>query len=144
MVPGAMKKPRIYSKLEEHQVSAVVPVVRKWIRLAPSWCHSLRLEYSPDLKDADAACTPDSQYRRAVIEFAAAFFSGTEKEQERLIVHELLHLALAPLTEFVDDALERLTEGDEDFLAWVSDQWEERVDGVVEDIRELVFPEEDE
>ena len=129
---------RVYCKLEPQHEKYIMPSVRKWLWVVPSWCHSLRLEYSPGLEAAEAACTPDTKYRRAIVEFAPSFFSGTAEEQERLIVHELLHLALAPLTEFVDDALDRL-EGDKALLQWLADQWEERSEGVVEDLRELVF-----
>lgn len=88
-------------KLEERQVKAGIEKWRKILQLEPHWNIKFQVrnssnEMSMGNEDALACITVDLGYFSANIEFNAPEIE--EKELDAIILHELLHIIIEPLS----------------------------------------------
>jgi hypothetical protein len=76
--------------------------------LVPSWCHSLALRW--DCSEDAHVCAETSTnvaYRWATIRIRPSWLSETDGERRATLVHELLHVATAPLIEAAGEIADR-------------------------------------
>lgn len=88
-------------KLEERQVKAGIERWRKILQLEPHWHIKFQVrnssnEMSMGNEDAMACITVDLRYFMADIEFNAPEIE--EKDLDAIILHELLHIIIEPLS----------------------------------------------
>jgi hypothetical protein len=117
----------------EEVQAAAAPFVDKWTTLIPTWCHTLKIGWNDEHKDCSMTAEADVEYRMATITFNPAWLSARDREGD--VVHELIHLQLWPMTHFTDDLIARVTNEVPWLAEFMKEQWRQRFEGVVEDIR---------
>lgn len=125
-------KPGARRALEAH--------IKKWSFLVPSWCHTLHLDFSTEGTEEGVIMSTNHmpEYRKAYIYAHPIFLTYDAEEQERSVVHELLHLQIAPLTEFSSTLLTKLTDPSSTLGDWAREEHRRALEGVVEDLRLVV------
>lgn len=116
---------------------AIEPLIKKHAHLVPSWCHVLHCNFSTEGAEEGvvASITPMTEYRKAYLYVHAGFLTDDAEEREHSIVHELLHLQVAPLESLVSQLIKSTITPDSTLAEW---SWEERrraTESVVEDLR---------
>lgn len=126
--PGAMVvwSPGLPAELR----AALEPTLRRWLYLLPTWCHTIHVGLGNDL-DSDVAARMEGEirYRRAALSIGPAFLRV--EDRDTLLAHELVHVALNPLDDFVDELTDRL---DGELAGWACDRWRELLEGATEDL----------
>lgn len=95
-------------KMPQEYVNAVGSLIEHFGWMAPSWCHTLTLDYASDDKDdgrTKAECEAEPHYRQARITVYPRFLELDQAERANTIVHELCHLVIAPLSHAIADIL---------------------------------------
>ncbi|MCB9902548.1 MAG: hypothetical protein H6826_14480 [Planctomycetes bacterium] len=89
------------------------PIVELFETLAgvvPPWCRMIHCNFlecqSPD---SDAECSTDYDYRSASLRLGAAFFKHDEGDRVEVLLHELLHIATAPIADLARSSLTKVT-----------------------------------
>ncbi len=90
---------------------AVLPLLRKHRAIVPAWCRQITVTYAQNGDDgAIATCQPSVRYRHAFVNIAPPFLSETPANRERVVVHELVHITLAPLADYAAQIIARVGE----------------------------------
>ena len=89
----------------------VMPHVKKWLSLAPSWCHVLYVRYDSDCEHV-ATMIGKPQYREAMLTVGPILMEEMpESDIEKVVVHELLHMHQEEARDVFLEALEFVPEG---------------------------------
>tara|TARA_R100001143_G_scaffold35943_1_gene33523 strand:- start:2072 stop:2530 length:459 start_codon:yes stop_codon:yes gene_type:complete len=96
---------------------ALEPIFRKLLEqcawLIPRWCGSLYVRYNSDNADAVMMVSCARPYRDATIRVYPSFFDRehSEADQVEYIVHELVHLNLSEVSDWMQQFLNRHFDG---------------------------------
>lgn len=87
----------------------VLPVVRRHVNLIPHWCDQLTILWRPEGNEdpelgteRPLECRPVTRYRRALVWVTPAAAGLSSQNRTEGILHELMHLQLAPLMRLVE------------------------------------------
>lgn len=123
-------------------------LLEEWGFLIPPWVQSLgvryfatRLENGEANFHATAAMDAEPEYRQARLLIYGEWLVQSAADRERDIVHEMLHLALAPMVLEHQDVIERLFEDGSapKFQAYMEEQWRQVYEGAVQDLRNALI-----
>lgn len=108
-------------------------LAHEWI--IPAWCRVVKVEY---VDKGDGRFSAESEafphYRFGCVRLLPSWLKLSEVERARVTMHEFVHLALWPITQFTDDLLERFAPAKDGPLAkHVRKEWAEVLEGVTED-----------
>lgn len=108
--------------------------------ILPRWLGQLTICVYEELKDATARIEVLYRYRRAALDLPRAFFGWSEDKQRRVLAHELLHVAVAPLHDSYRDFVRATTESGSPARSRELDRLTELAESVVQDLSEIVLP----
>lgn len=113
--------------------------------LIPAWCNLVYVYYetSPNNKNlSEGAVTSSScsySYRTGCIYFHPSYFNDNEGERVNTCIHELMHLSVNILADYVGNEVDRLLpDADNPHRKSVMDGIEERVESVVCDLTHIL------
>jgi hypothetical protein len=119
---------------------AMEPFITNNLHLVPGWCRTLTMEYlTAGDADAYAACSVDFEYRQATIRLFPMLLDLDACERERTAAHELLHIALNPLSDWSRSLIERLVQ-DVSLREHLVEDVTGRMEGVVQDLMFSLVP----
>lgn len=75
----------------------------------PAWCNHVNVKVTEEVTSDLACIDVDPNYQWATIEVYSGFFAISIREQRETMLHELVHITLAPLTNYGKQALRLLT-----------------------------------
>ena len=87
---------------------AATPLLHEHKRLVPGWVKFLSMKYDDNLADEYANACSEQNYGRASLTFGPGWLNLDSTEREWVVVHELGHIALAPLERAIEQVLEGL------------------------------------
>jgi len=113
---------------------AALPIVERWAWLVPQWCLWLHVGNTTVLPENGgyALSTTREEYRFARITLTPGWLEEAEREREFGIVHELLHIPIAPMHQLMGTAMEKSE--NEPYKALVEEQWRKAMEGAVQDL----------
>ena len=117
------------------------PYVTKHLHVAPVWCRKLTIGYatSSDAVRTLAEITTDCEYRQASVVFYSLMLMEPEIERERTVLHELLHIAVAPLSDWTHSMISDLVE-DGAMKSHLLKEATQRMEGTVQDLMYSLLP----
>jgi hypothetical protein len=135
----------IYSSdMPQEVLDAVQPLVQKWGWLVPRLCDQIRVKWSiaPDEGDDGdeilGASEVSSEYRVGTIHLYPAWLAEQPISRERVFVHELCHIVIAPLAELADFIVARCAE--DPILRAFVEEWNRKVlEGVTTDLEQVIL-----
>lgn len=83
----------------------VEPHLLRWFGLVPTWCQEFIVRYDSD-RDARMAMRVNYRNRWAVLIVTGQWFDSPASERESTVIHELLHVAMEPLTSAISRIIE--------------------------------------
>jgi hypothetical protein len=116
----ALERIRFSPNVAAEVRAAIEPHLVKWAFLIPAWCREVCVRW--DDEDPDSACRIRAryEYREADLYVCAVFLSEPE-ERERIVVHELSHLTLAPFVSVLHAMRDVLVAKAPDVEAWADE-----------------------
>jgi len=137
-----------YVGLPPHVRKEVKAIIQKYKHTAPSWLQRLVVQYMHDHtgeagEGAIAYIETKYEYRYAVLTILGQRWSDPLVERERVIVHELCHTHIAPISDFAFSLLEqREEESDAAYdpvLGALIEQWRVSMEASVEDTAQALM-----
>jgi hypothetical protein len=115
---------------------SLAPLLRSYLWLVPGWCRQLGVGFQADGDGADASTSCDPEYRQAWIRFHSGWLDANPTQRRLEVIHEVLHIALAPMSGEQREAVDRLfDDGDAPkYKATLQEQWRKAFEGTVQDI----------
>jgi len=117
------------------------PEIRKHvgylIKLCPGWVHRLSVEYSTDTKygpECKATMTSDYKYRHAHLTIYPPWIWLDEEQKKAVIIHEAVHILVAPLHQLFADSVKALFADDEKMEQFIHNAWDVAHEATVEDL----------
>lgn len=102
---------------------ALKPILKRWRHLIPSWCHSLEIHWSDDSDDGVVARTlTQLEYRNALIQICPIWLRYPDDQREKYVVHELLHVVLAPAQDFAANLIKNVVPEDDKTREWIENE----------------------
>ena len=117
--------------------AAAKPYFDLYRNVVPSWCRVVTVAYQqqpPLSPDSVADSASQVEYRQATIQLHGGWLNESEDDRERTVLHELVHIAVAPMYAIPEKLLECVQ--DSAARAVLEDQWRAAVEGVVCDVAE--------
>lgn len=111
--------------------AAVGPVLESRWAILPPWLREVRVEFS-DLGEASAQANVSYPYRWFRLEIGAAWLVGDPATRQRELAHELCHVILAPIQEFVEDLLDHV--GDAGHQSMLRATWTDALEAATTDL----------
>lgn len=112
------------------------PLIKKHAHLIPSWCHVLHCDFATESEDGViASITPLVEYRKAYLYIHSVYLGCDEEERERAVVHELLHLQIAPVANVAAQLIRSIVTPESALAEWAWEEQRRAVEGAVEDLR---------
>lgn len=103
--------------------------------LFPWWAHDVLIQsLRSDEQEVCAVAVCRPQYRHMRIEVYEEFFSQSADRRARAIAHEIYHVLISPLTNWVRDTIIARIGQDDGIRQILSDECTERVEAIVEDL----------
>ncbi|HSW29284.1 MAG TPA: hypothetical protein VLH75_07280 [Longimicrobiales bacterium] len=124
-----------------HEVRAALrPILLDYLWLVPSWCQTLYVRWNERPEDGDQSAGSDAQpeYRQAQLTICPGWLSAVHQSRISAVVHELLHLPLAPMVIEHVGLTKRLLDDAERFHAYSEEQWRRVFEGAVQDLAAAV------
>lgn len=104
--------------------AALQPHLDRWLGHAPTWCHEVIVHWAGEASDgADLRCEPVQEYRWARVTVYGSFLSRSLRDRSESVLHEMLHIALAPSDLVVHSLLDVLKEKVPELHAWANEQF---------------------
>lgn len=112
---------------------AVGPLLYEFAWLVPPWCRLIRVMNAVAAQNEETA-TMDlrEEYRFARLTLTPWFLEGDPSTRRRVVVHELLHVFIAPMAEVLFGLLEQ-TEN-EPLRGIVRNQWHKAMESGIQDL----------
>jgi hypothetical protein len=117
--------------------AAVEPILTQWLRVVPSWCHVLLVDWdeAPEGDDNTQATTESRPaYREAVLTIGALWLRSDAEDRASIIRHELAHLATAQMDDVFERMLAQFKKRDAALHADFKEQWRQALEGATCDI----------
>lgn len=134
----AVEKIRFSRMLSPEVRSVIEPHLAKWAFLIPGWCHEVTIIWDDDDDDGALRINVFYEYRTADIAVLANFMTKPEY-REGHVVHELLHLSLAPLTQTAQALRDALTKKIPDVEDWATEMIRQGEEASTCDLTALVI-----
>lgn len=134
----AVEKLRFSRMLSPEVRDAVEPHLTKWAFLIPGWCHEINVIWNDGDGDGALSINVYYEYRNADLAVLANFLTKPEY-REGHVVHELLHLSLAPLTQTAQALRDALAEKVPDVEPWATEQIRQGEEATTCDLAALVL-----
>ncbi len=121
------------------------PILLRYLWLAPSWCHTLSVAYrqldSEGNAHVEAEYASSSEYRKGWITLYSGWLDSPPPERVATVVHELLHLPIAPMKGEHGDVIDTLCPKDESpkFHQHLREQARQRLEGTVQDLTAAIL-----
>lgn len=117
---------------------SVEPILERWLWVVPTWCHDVRIKYAGDCEDPDdksvATCEWSLPYRYARITIHGNWMGYTrDVDRESAIVHELVHIALGPMSDQFMALVQEL-DPPEKLASWAERTHDVSLEGAVVDL----------
>ena len=115
---------------------ALRPILLDYLWLVPSWCQNIYVRWDAAPADSDSSLSTSAQpeYRQAQFNVLPGWLGHIEGSRRTMVIHELLHLPLAPMVHEHGDLAERLTEDGSVFAGYAQEQWRRVFEGSVQDL----------
>jgi hypothetical protein len=134
----ALEKIRYASDLSPEVRAAIDPHLAKWAFLIPGWCHGVDVRWDDDDTTGALVVTVHYEYRDADLIVLPNFLTHLEHRQRQL-VHELMHLLLAPLTAVAEALRDALVKQVPEMETWANEQLRQGEEATTCDLAELVM-----
>lgn len=134
----AIEKIRFASKMSDEVRSAIEPHLARWAFLIPGWCHELTVKWDDNDTSAALCIEVYYEYRNADLVVLPNFLSHAEY-RETQVVHELMHLAVAPLTKAAESTRDALVEQVPDVEEWAAESLRQGEEATVCDLTAFVL-----
>lgn len=82
--------------------------IKKYSWIIPRWCHQLHVGLWDCKDDTLAEVKVDYCYRRATVDIYSSWLDRTEVEQEKALLHELIHIHLAIMADYARNEFNNL------------------------------------
>jgi hypothetical protein len=129
---------RFRADLPEEARAAIEPYLAKWAVLIPGWCHGVDIHWDDEDTEGGLRVSTHYEYREADIYVLPNFLSNTE-HRERHVVHELVHLSLAPLTKVAQAMRDALVRKSPVLEEWANEQLRHGEEATTCDLTEMVL-----
>ena len=109
--------------------------------LLPWWVETLDVvfinsnESGDDRGDCPARIIILPEYRKIAIKISPLFLTLDEKEQIRVVQHELIHCITSPYTKFVEEILDSIESDNKSVVQFMKNKNTELCEGLTQDIR---------
>jgi len=130
-----MTRTRYDEKIPVEVLESLAPLVDKWLWLVPTWCHELHVHYEGVIgeePDAYASNSTVPEYRGARIRVAGSWLERDDRNREEAVVHELLHIPIAPMRCVLLDSV--ACTDNVPFKELVEENWRIAMEGAVCDL----------
>lgn len=118
---------------------AIAPYLTRWASLVPRWCHDLTVVWNDrDTESGALSVAVYYEYRNADIEILANFLTNPD-DRERQVVHELMHLQLAPLVSTSEALRDAVVKQVPEMKSWANEQLRQSEEATTCDLTELVL-----
>lgn len=126
----------------------VLPELHRFLdnldHLIPDWCSHVWVAWCAGDSSNDstvADITAHYDYRWARMNVYASWLDQTEELKRELLIHELMHLYIAPLSDYARDTLKLLCPKEDaaKFNASLIEQVRERCESVTQDLTRMVL-----
>jgi len=109
--------------------------IDKYSEIIPTWCHVIYVKHEePDEDGSPAHIVVQEKYREATITLSTTILSEEPKERiDRIILHELIHIAIDPLATVAQKIINKAIENDK-LKVWAEGQLEEKEEAVIQDL----------
>lgn len=107
------------------------------IKLCPGWVLRLTVHYSTSTPYGDtcrASIVSDYKYRQVDLTIYASWIHLNEGEKKATIVHEAVHILVAPLQQIFKDAVDAFYSDEENVEKFIHATWDVAHEAVVEDL----------
>ena len=124
----------------ENIPSELLPLLKekfaKYEDLVPGWCECVSVFWNPERVDETQLISGETtgyyDYRRASINICSGFLGETDSDREDTIRHELAHVLLSPIENFVGKAVQNIK--NKELKSFVSEQFSVVLESVVQDV----------
>jgi hypothetical protein len=110
----------------------------RWLPFVPRWCHEVIIGWESRSDDADLDTTTTYEYRWAKIMVRPSFLNRTQDERSNEVLHEILHVALAPWGEATGAVLDFVREKHPDVYEWAKEQRRMGMETTISDLAESI------
>lgn len=120
-------------------------VLRRYEWCIPAWCTVVTVRWCPvSQEDPDHRIAETSiayEYREAYICVFSSWLEWDDVDRRRHLLHELLHIALAPLSDYARDEIKRLVPKQEapKYRATLLDELTKRCEASVQDLTNIII-----
>ncbi|HEY4699383.1 MAG TPA: hypothetical protein VIH27_03325 [Nitrososphaerales archaeon] len=119
--------------------NVVRPILLNYLWLVPPWIRVLHLGYGVSKTDnywAEGSSETNEHYRWTNITIFGHWLDSNESNRRLSIIHELLHISLAPMAEEHVQVINRLFEDGEapKFRATLNENWKRVMESAVQDL----------
>jgi hypothetical protein len=118
------------------------PLFKKNLHLLPGWCRALFIRYGDAPKDQDrvvAYIEVDAEYLQASITLCRRFLDDTDVNRERTVIHELLHVSMRPLQDWVEHFMS-IYVADEEQDKWRDNFNHKAIESVIQNLMFSLVP----
>jgi hypothetical protein len=132
----ALERIRFSPNVASEVRAAIEPHLVKWAFLIPAWCHELTVKWDDDDTSSALCVKVFYEYRSADLIVLPNFLTSPAA-RERDVVHELLHLSLAPLTIVCEAMRDALVKQAPDVEEWANEMLRHGEEATTCDLTEL-------
>lgn len=136
-LPAARRVAVLWMDNERPDVRAMIePVLSQCFALVPGWVEELTVYYDsdPQTPDAIAACRILPEYRRVAVRVFPRWFNCGPAERLETLQHEILHIAVHPMKNALDDLLDTWTDAPEPVKVWGREVFRRAMESAVCDL----------
>ncbi len=118
---------------------AIETALHPALAAAPSWCGELSVFYQTAGENGGMAeMFMHPEYRRASLYVYAPWLALTVPERAEVVQHEVVHLAVQPMKNAMDDLLEAFPDAPPPLQQWARKQFRRAMEGAVCDLTAAV------
>lgn len=117
----------------------IVAELSPWLWLVPGWCATLTVAWSDDSHGALAETLCEMEYRRGKVTVSPALLSQPRSRRGESLVHELVHVAMWPLSSVADSLAERLTVDGAPLRGLAEEEVRQGCEGACEDLARAIW-----
>jgi hypothetical protein len=139
----AMSVKLIWREMPKEVRRIVEPLVKKHLHLLPPWCIQLSIKYGEtkdDIERAVAYIEVEPQYLQARLTICRLYLEQDDYNRESTIVHELLHVAIAPIQSFMEHLMKIYVAEESEVATWRDNFNTEVIEGVVQSLMHSLSP----
>ena len=116
----------------------VEPILDEWLDLLPTWCQQFRVMFDSDTQAVLASST-NYRNRWATLYITAEWFEQSKEGREIALLHELIHVLIAPLVNPTSKVLDALLKEDSNEKAFAESIFKDGEEAAVEDMANAIY-----